>query len=1004
MIGPDGKPDGLIDSQVPLRVPRVDDPSKQEATDLDLVSSGADSFVPDASAVAVVLPDKAQDGAAVGPVTVTPEGSADAMRVDGDTIAYPNIEKDTDLVINPTANGIETFHQLRSADSPESVKLDLRLPAGAKLQKTDQGTVEVISNGKAKMTISAPVATDAQGQVLPSSLDIHGDSLSITTKHRDRSVAYPILVDPLYSAEDDWACAYRGRPLCSDTWFHGYGYNSPSDQGPVLAGLGAWSGSVTNSSLGASYRCLRVDAAYFNDCYNNAPNWAQGSDGWSVGNTGLHVWAYPTSYSAGATAQYLYDPPGTTTKITRADFGAQFLRRGPSPGWMVGFNGIWSPNQGYLPGALKYLIGNEDGSNDTSLTHYWNALFGSSGAPNQYAVFGLTHLSPSGVGNWVNAYMGAAIMKLEDPEAPAPLQNTAPTGVDGWAKAGDTYTFSPKASDPGLGVKNIGLFMPPGSTGPNQNRAAYCNGGATGPCAVAQPVGFSLQAGTPRMGYDLYPVSWGTVTAPPFDVPADTLPEGRSTITLRAEDVMGGPGHQTDTQIPVKVDRTAPALTVTGDLRAAEGKWVADGTYDVNVAGTDSASGVASVRLEIDGDPVGGPVANPDSRDGAPLTKAYRVDTTPIKYGQHKLTVTVTDRVGHSTSNSWSILADGHQSEFTFDTPLTVQEAKSVASSGDGLLTMRNETDSDEAGGFVVNGGTAAQAVDDFAEAYSAQHDGHSPSIETMVFASSVPTSAMGSLASRVSSRNEVDLTQARRMVDGASESDDAPALYPDDLSQEDRSAEENGDTRPEEDDSASTSAGVERWAPLYGGTYTYETSGKRSRTILQTLMWNRQSDLELFQREDLDDAYEHDFKLINTNNHSNLKNPVCGGENDNFWAVRDGKVWSVKGANARAAKPYFDTDLADDCTQEDFTIGFIYPRNLKGRKKYELLVTTKAGKNARSDYALTAQKLRRQCSSATPKCVGLTERGSSQRLIGNTKGSAPECRRWRKGKQSRKC
>lgn len=665
VIGQDGKPEGLIDSQAPLRTPKKDKPAQKEATDLDLVASGDGSFVPDAAPVPLELPGDAKEGVAVGKVSVVPEGAAQAERVDGDTIAYPNIDKDTDLVVNPTANGMETFDQLRSPDAPEAQQFDFKLPPGAHLRKTEQGAVQVLDAGKVKLTVSPPVATDAQGQDVPSALSVEGDSMTITTRHRDRSVAYPVLVDPLYTATDDWACAYRGYPLCSDTWFHGYGWSQvspPASQGPVLDGLGAWSGSANFNNLGVSYRCNGWMGNCFGPNNGGGPNWNMLSDGNSVGNTGLHVLSMPnTNYPANAYAQFVYDPPGTTTKISRADFGAKFLRRGANPGWMVGFTGIWSATtRNWTPNGIAYLTGSEDGSNDTSLTHHWNALFGSGGASNQVAAFGLTSLAATTPTNVINTYMGAAIMKLEDPEPPAPLQNTTPTGVTGWAKASDTYTFAPSATDPGLGVRALELKMPPGSTAPDQSRNGYCQGGVNAPCATN---GFTLKPGTPRNAYDLYPTSWGTITAPPFEVPAAQLPEGSSNITLRAQDVMGGPGHQTDATIPVKLDRTPPRVTALSG-RVREGAALPSGVFDLTIDAVDTGaggaenSGVKAFEYKVDGGSWTTAVATCTS---GPCSYTFSVDTregSGLSEGRHEVVIRVTDGVAQYGEKTAPFIVD----------------------------------------------------------------------------------------------------------------------------------------------------------------------------------------------------------------------------------------------------------------------------------------------------------------------------------------------------------
>lgn len=113
------------------------------------------------------------------------------------------------------------------------------------------------------------------------------------------------------------------------------------------------------------------------------------------------------------------------------------------------------------------------------------------------------------------------------------------------------------------------------------------------------------------------------------------------------------------------------------------------------------------------------------------------------------------------------------------------------------------------------------------------------------------------------------------------------------------------------------------------------------------------------------------------------------------YWDARNG---------LDAAKPYFDTDDSDSCETQDFTIGLYHPVNLVPRHKYEIVIHAKAGNKSSSPYILTGQRLPKVCS-FNPGCVNPTSSGgSSQPMIGVSKGRAPECRRWRKGRQSRPC
>lgn len=106
--GQDGRPDRLVDSQVPLRAVDPDSGGAVQPTDLDLVPSGG-GLEPKTGLVDVQLPLAAQDGVKVGPARVVPNGEGSLERVTAETAAYPNIGRDTDLAVTATPTGLETF-------------------------------------------------------------------------------------------------------------------------------------------------------------------------------------------------------------------------------------------------------------------------------------------------------------------------------------------------------------------------------------------------------------------------------------------------------------------------------------------------------------------------------------------------------------------------------------------------------------------------------------------------------------------------------------------------------------------------------------------------------------------------------------------------------------------------------------------------------------------------------------------------------------------------------
>jgi hypothetical protein len=200
----------------------------------------------------------------------------------------------------------------------------------------------------------------------------------------------------------------------------------------------------------------------------------------------------------------------------------------------------------------------------------------------------------------------------------------------------------------------------------------------------------------------------------------------------------------------------------------------------------------------------------------------------------------------------------------------------------------------------------------------------------------------------------------------------------------------------------AITSAGGSKdWAPLYGSLLTIDIGGDLPREFQQSLLWEDQASIDAFDA----DAYEHDLKLYNKGNPGFLMHPACFGWQDNFWAQREGILWST--TLPAETSPYFDDlDQSDSCETQDFTVGMLYPQFLEPQVLYSITIEAKAGEEDHSSYGLNAQKLSIICDS--PACVNLPSPlghpGEGQVLIGETVGNAPECRDWHKGDSSVPC
>lgn len=226
---------------------------------------------------------------------------------------------------------------------------------------------------------------------------------------------------------------------------------------------------------------------------------------------------------------------------------------------------------------------------------------------------------------------------------------------------------------------------------------------------------------------------------------------------------------------------------------------------------------------------------------------------------------------------------------------------------------------------------------------------------------------------------------------------EEPPVLYDDALLAADMEAESQPlDTREPD---ANASAEFKKFAPAYGKTWTYGT-GENSRTILQLMTW-RKGSLDAFERSGTyDHAHEHDMKLRDPSYNGSRKHPFCKGQR--WWLKHDGIGWRTTYPDD--ADPWLDETIGDNCSKLDFTIGIKYPLELEEGKKYETVLSAEKGGRNSSPYSLAGQKLTRYCGGEPRTCAARGAGSEEQLLVGPSKGSAPECRRWRNGRRSRPC
>ncbi len=152
--------------------------------------------------------------------------------------------------------------------------------------------------------------------------------------------------------------------------------------------------------------------------------------------------------------------------------------------------------------------------------------------------------------------------------------------------------------------------------------------------------------------------------------------------------------------------------------------------------------------------------------------------------------------------------------------------------------------------------------------------------------------------------------------------------------------------------------------------------------------------------------VYEHDFKLFGEG--VGFIRPACLFDASNFWAYRNAVFWDAAVAGDVGA--YLDTDISDECSEMDLTVGFLRPENIgedtpdpNGWQVVPIEVETDRGDPDSSPYALKSQSLlpNGPCKAlpdwAQPNCVGLNAGDTIGRnIVGSSQNKmVPDCINW---------
>jgi sugar lactone lactonase YvrE len=420
----------VLDGDIPVRAPNEE--GDLEKVDLNLEKAGS-GWEPANPLVDVRIAESADDGVEIGNegIRISLAGAEDgtARQLGEKNVFFGEVEKgsDSDLLIAPIAGGVEIFNQLRSEESPETLRFDFELPAGAELRPNGGGATAIASNGSVLGEIPPPTAIDAQGTSVPVDMKVEGNSLVLHVNHSQEELAYPILVDPTFQ---DWYW---------HNWYNGEELQALSN--------GAWQWNSNSSWIYGSTSCIYT-------C-------------WSGSHRGLYISTPSGSLPANGWGQWYYTAPNAETYLANA-WVSPFWRDNHTNcpqstyGQPYDYNGMWNETSW---NRILYNEANYKGSSDIES---WGRAF----------MIGMGTSSGVSIPCWRDVMAAGVAIWLEDWSRP--YLTTTPTYK--WTDTSPTR-LNVSAYDSGLGVQRFQVKATNASGGAEEWWTNHsCTGVYESPC------------------------------------------------------------------------------------------------------------------------------------------------------------------------------------------------------------------------------------------------------------------------------------------------------------------------------------------------------------------------------------------------------------------------------------------------------------------------------------------------------------------------------------------
>jgi streptogramin lyase len=541
---------------------------------------------------------------------------------------WANTATDTDFIAEPLAGGLGTEFswQLRSEQSPESNALVFTLPANASLRMSTSvpGGAEVVMEDRTLYLIPPASAKEADGESLPVSYTIAGDTLT-THVSLTGNVDFPVLVDPEVSVVD----GYYGEAGGDNQWQNWHtasncgGFGFPAYDNLIQTGTnpnqpvncyGEWFIGVTTAS---TVRITRVDVSNVTHSPANQSSLQIGI--WD--SNGSEIWSANGYAGASGTA-----PLVTAAAYSNAPMAFCADGAGGHDGNKEGEQPLCNECKTWTAGACTEPYG---GTEFYMMDDLWESQ----------TVYNYAQLT-------------SATIRYVQATAPSLASTTSEIATQWVGKAKSPFV-QPRATETGTGIAAIGLDYASGY------REAYTNG-SHGEKEMPVP-GSSPAPETAQ--YD-------PACDDPF-CPNEAWAEGRDmsglstgiwTLGAWARNPVDNYGERVYTMY---VDKTPPVI----ETPSWSGATFADGPHALGFSAQDGSSaapqsGTRLIHVYIDGryvsndlttcpEPIGGNVIPSSSCFG--LSGSWTLNSEDYGAGPHSITIWAEDWAGNTSERTFTV-------------------------------------------------------------------------------------------------------------------------------------------------------------------------------------------------------------------------------------------------------------------------------------------------------------------------------------------------------------